>query len=167
MFQESHNQKNLHEDIVDADNSHKREVLGLGMLDVAGDVRSRARRAEGSGHADDDSVTVNIHLVSEVDLVAGVTLLQNIHVGKDIADLDEGCGRRVEGATGDRCANDGRRSGSEPGQRTEGGAERHLAMMCCDICTRELGYKGELFSQGCVMRCCCEWMRLKVMSLLV
>jgi hypothetical protein len=105
----------LHEDIIDAHNSHKREILGFGVLDISGDVGSRARRAEGSGHTDDESVTVDIHLVSEVDLVTGVTLLQNVEVGEDIADADEGCGRGVEGATGDGSAESGRGPGSEPG----------------------------------------------------
>lgn len=109
------------------------------MLDISGDVGGRARRAEGSGHADDESVTVDIHLMSKIDLVAGVTLLQNVEVRENIADADEGCGRGVEGATGDGSAESGGGPGSEPGQGTEGGAEGHLDLMCVRVCTGACG----------------------------
>lgn len=79
---------NLHKHIIDTNNSYKREVLRLGVLDVSRDVGGRARRREGSGDADDEGIAVDVDLVSEVHLVSGVTLLEHVDVGEDIADLD-------------------------------------------------------------------------------
>lgn len=120
-----------HKNIVDTNDSNQREVLGLGVLDIAGNVGGRAGRRESGRHTNDECITVDVNLVGKVHLVPGISLLKHVHLGEDIANCNESSRCRVEAAASHGRA-DCRRWAGKAGssQRAESCAERHCVLRC-------------------------------------